>query len=256
VETLFSHYAPFWKRGITVDILDSTKDLTPYKLVITPMLYLLRPGMAGKISRYVEAGGTFVATYLTGYADEHDLCFPGGFPGPLKDVLGIWNEEIDALYDGEECTVTWHGRTYKATDFCEIIHLRGAKAEALYNEDFYAGTPAVTVHRYGRGQAYYLAARLDAGFQDDFTGLLAEQLHLRQPLAARLPNGCTAQVRTDGQVEYVFMMNFLAQPARLEIGAGGVSLVSGKTVQGQIDLAGRSLEIIRRIRVSGGGKHY
>jgi beta-galactosidase len=250
-ETLFSHYAPFWKRGITVDVQDMSKDLTHYKLVVAPMLYMLRPGFAEKISRFVDSGGTFVTTYITGYVDEHDLCFLGGFPGPLKDVLGVWNEEIDALYDGEQRQVIWRGRPYKATDFCEIIHLRGAEAEAFYDEDFYTGTPVVTVHKYGCGQAYYIASRLDADFQDDFFGRLAKDLKLRQTLADQLPAGCTAQVRTDGVVEYVFIMNFLAQPVLLEIGTGGVSLVSGKTLQGCIDLAGRSLDIIRRTRVIG-----
>ena len=32
---------------------------------------------------FVKAGGTFVATYWSGVVDENDLCFLGGFPGPL-----------------------------------------------------------------------------------------------------------------------------------------------------------------------------
>jgi beta-galactosidase len=246
VETLFDHYAPFWKRGITVDVIDSTKELNAYKLIIAPMLYMLRPGMAEKINHFVLAGGTFVATYITGYVDEHDLCFLGGFPGPLKETLGIWNEEIDALYDEERRPVIWNGQTYQARDFCEIIHLRGAKALGQYETDFYAGSPAVTVNRCGAGSAYYVAARLDADFQDNFFGQLTDQLQLNGPLSKPLPVGCTAQVRTDGTSEYVFVMNFLPQSTRVDIGTGGISLVSGESIKGQIRLAERSLEIFRR----------
>ncbi len=246
VETLYDHYAPFWKRGITVDVIDSTKELNSYKLVIAPMLYMLRPGMAGKINRFVSAGGTFVATYISGYVDEHDLCFLGGFPGPLKDTLGIWNEEIDALYDGEHCPVSWNGRTYQARDFCEIVHLRGARKLGQYEADFYAGSPAVTVNRCGAGSAYYVAARLDADFQDDFFGQLAEQLQLRCPLECALPAGCTVQTRTDGSTETVFVMNFLPQPVGVDLGAGGISLVSGEKVRGRVRIGERSLEIFQR----------
>ena len=42
---------------------------------------------------------TLVTTYFSGLVDENDLCFLGGFPGPLREVTGIWAEEIDTLYD-------------------------------------------------------------------------------------------------------------------------------------------------------------
>lgn len=246
VETLHDHYAPFWKRGITVDVIDSTKDLSHYKLVIAPMLYMLRPGMPEKISQFVKAGGTFVATYITGYVDEHDLCFLGGFPGPLQETLGIWNEEIDALYNDERRQVTWQGQAYQAKDFCEIIHLKGAEQVGVYDEDFYAGSPAITVNRRGAGRAYYVAARLGEDFQNDFFGQLAADLQLKMALPDSLPEGCTAQVRTDGTWDYVFVMNFLPQPATINIGAGGISLISGVMAAGQITLAERALEIFRR----------
>jgi beta-galactosidase len=246
-ETLLEHYAPFWQRGVTVDIIDAGKDLTPYKLVAAPMLYLLRPGLAERIRQFVLGGGVFVATYLTGYVDEHDLCFLGGFPGPLRDVFGIWNEEIDALYDGETRQVSWRGETYQARDFCEIVHLRGAAAAGCYAEDFYSGRPAVTVNAFGAGEAYYVAARLDASFQEAFYGDLIERLDLRQALGCGpLPDGCTAQVRSDGRYDYVFILNFLTRPARIELGCGGTSIITGKPLQDILELPGLSLEIIRR----------
>ncbi|MEA4888537.1 MAG: beta-galactosidase [Clostridiaceae bacterium] len=246
VETLMEHYKPFWSRGMTVDVIDSTKDLARYKLVVAPMLYMLRPGMAEKISRFVENGGTLVTTYATAYVNESDLCFLGGFPGPLKTVLGIWNEEIDALYDEERRSVTWNEHLYQARDFCEIIHLQGAEPIARYEDDFYAGKPAATVNTYGRGRAYYIAARLDDSFQNDFFGRLADELQLKKALDKDLPAGCTAQVRTDGRKEYVFVMNFRPTPVEIDLGRGGDGLLSGESLQGVVRFRERSLEIIRR----------
>lgn len=236
VETLKEHYAPFWKAGISVDIIDSTKELSDYKLVIAPMLYMLRPGIAEKIETFVKNGGTFAATYMTGYVDEHDLCFLGGFPGPLGHVLGIWCEEIDGLFEEERRSVEWNGAKYQARDFCEIVHPKGAQTIATYCEDFYAGSPAATVNRFGKGEAYFIAARLDEQFQEDFFGMLVRKLGIGGAVKGVLPAGCTAQVRTDGENNYVFVMNFTPDRKSVDIGIGGKSLVSGADVSGTIEL--------------------
>ena len=57
------HYRAFWDRGIPVDIIDMDQDFSPYKLLIAPMLYMVRPGVDERIADFVEAGGTLVTTY-------------------------------------------------------------------------------------------------------------------------------------------------------------------------------------------------
>jgi len=118
--------------------------------------------------------------------------------------------------------------------------------EGQYEDDFYAGGPAVTCNSFGSGKAWYVAARLDGDFQTDFFTSLINDLGITRALAAQLPAGCTAQVRTDGESEYVFLMNFMARPANVDVGAGGESLATGKRLQGLIQLPERGLEIIRR----------
>ena len=170
----------------------------------------------------------------------------GGFPGPASEVLGIWNEEIDALHDEERRLVRWNGKKYQARDFCEIIHAKGAVVQGQYEDDFYACGPAVTCNSYGSGKAWYVAARLDRDFQTDFFTSLINDLGITRPLAAQLPAGCTAQVRTDGDNEYVFLMNFMPRPVTIDVGEGGESLSSGKKLQGLVELPERGLEIVKR----------
>ena len=173
-ETCHRHYYPFWSQGIPVDVINADCDFSRYRLLIAPMLYMVRPGVAERISRFVADGGTFVATYWSGIVDEHDRCFLGGFPGPLRKVLGIWAEEIDALYDGEVNYVVMTAENslgltgvYQARELCDLIHLEGAETLGVYKEDFYAGRPAVTVNRFGKGEAYYLASRNEDQFLED-----------------------------------------------------------------------------------------
>jgi beta-galactosidase GanA len=184
--------------------------------------------------------------YLTGYVDEDDLCFLGGFPGPLKDVLGVWCEELDSLFDGESKAVSWRGKEYLAHDFCEVVHLRGAEAQGCYEEDFYKGMPAVTCNTYGQGKAYFVAARMDDDFRSDFYGCLIEELGLRKALEGDLPFGVTAQARTDGEQEVLFVMNFLPYPVQVDLGEGGENMETGEACSGETELPERGLLILRR----------
>lgn len=214
-ETVQRMYRPFWERGVPVDVIDMEQDFSKYKLLVAPMLYMVRPGVGERIERFVENGGTFVATYWSGIVDENDLCFLGGFPGPLRKTLGIWSEEIDGLHDrdlnrivmneGNELGLTG---SFEFHELCDLIHVEGAEVLATYQSDFYAGRPALTVNRIGRGQAYYMASRNKDPFHDEFFGRLIESTGVYRAMESELPYGVTAQVRSDEKRDYVFLLNF------------------------------------------------
>ncbi|NLO49013.1 MAG: beta-galactosidase [Clostridiales bacterium] len=215
LETCESHYRALWKRGIPADVISMDSDFSSYKLVIAPMLYMVRPGTAERIEKFVENGGVFVTGYFSGYVDENDLCFLGGFPGPLRKVTGIWAEEIDALYDDDKNAVVFGpdnalnlNGEYEAREYCELIHAETADVLAVYKSDFYAGRPAVTVNSFGKGKAYYLAARTEERFLDVFYQKLADKKGLMRALHCELPEGVTAQLRCGGGRKFIFLMNF------------------------------------------------
>ena len=239
------HYRALWERGIPVDVIDMEQDLTRYKLVIAPMLYMLRPGVDERIAAFVEAGGTFVATYWTGIVDENDLVFLGGWPGgKLRQVLGIWDEEIDALYENDRNTAVFSagnslgfGGEYDLRDYCALVHPESAEVLATYKSDFYAGRSVLTVNAYGNGKAYYLASNPDDRFLRDFYAALDANLGLLRSLDAELPHGVSAQLRTDGETKYVFVMNFNAEPVVIDLGTKAYKdLLTGVSLSGAVEL--------------------
>jgi beta-galactosidase len=254
-----THYWQFWRQDITTDIINSTSvDFSQYKLLIAPMLYLLQESVVERLSAFVEGGGTLVTTYLTGVVDQSDLVFLGGSPGPLKDLLGIWVEETDALFEHHQqavkVTQDWFLSTQQERDelypvkhYADIIHLQGAKALAVYERDYYAGSPAVTVNRVGSGQAYYLAPRFDETFLGNFYAWLCVKLKLEKALSALLPTGVTTQVRKTEEEKFIFLLNFEPWSQTIRIDEPGmIDTLTGLTVKGEIRLSGYDHRILRQ----------
>lgn len=213
--TVLQHYQAFWELGVSVDIIDRNRDLSPYKLVVAPMMYLTTNEAGAKIEQFVSNGGVFVTTYWSGIVNETDLCHLGGFPGPLRKTLGIWSEELEGLHGHERNGIEFVAGNaigmsgqYELHELCDIIHTEGAEALAVYQDDFYQGRPALTVHSFGKGKAYYLATKAKPPFYEDFYRAIVQQAGVSRVLNSELPPGVTAQVRTDGQFDYIFVMNF------------------------------------------------
>ncbi|MGA2604500.1 MAG: beta-galactosidase [Verrucomicrobiia bacterium] len=252
--TCVAQYRPFWSRGVPVDVISMDSDFASYRFLIAPMLYMARPGVAERIEKFVRKGGTFVATYWSGIVDESDLCFLGGFPGPLRNVLGIWAEEIDALHDGQTNVVIPAAKNglglsgrYQTRELCDLVHAGSAHVLARYGADFYKGQTALTVNEFGKGRAYYIASRNDDRFHDDFYGGLIRKLGLRRVLDTKLPKGVTSQVRTDGKDDFVFLLNFQPATRKVNLGRERLSdMVTGKNLTGVVTLPACGSLILRR----------
>jgi beta-galactosidase len=236
-----------WKRGINTDIIGEEDDFSRYDVIIAPQLYMTGDNMIDKLEQFVKNGGTLLATYMLGMVNENDRCHLGGFPGgKLKDVFGIWNEEIDTLYPDDKNSVTFGGASYDAVDYCELVHAQGARVLATYDRDFYRGMPALTENDYGKGKAYYLAFRDTGDFTDRITGLLLEERGIVSDFDGALPYGVTAPSRTDGETVYVFLQNFTAQPQETETSRVWRTVEDGEPVSGRIALAPYGTLILAR----------
>lgn len=239
-KAVLAHYGALKRQGIDLDIIDETRDFERYRLIAAPMLYLLRPGVAQRLSAFVSGGGTLVCTCPTGRVDEDDLCFLGGFPGPLRELLGIWIEETDALYDDERNGMrASDGRIWACHALCDLIHTEGAQTLATYTDDFYAGMACVTVNRFGRGSACYIATCPEADYLDAFYGTLVSELGI-MPVVAHPPVGVQATRRDD----VAFVMNFTGAPVEVEL-PSGADLLSGDETGGPAMLPANGFRIIK-----------
>ncbi|MCP1111359.1 beta-galactosidase [Ohessyouella blattaphilus] len=213
MELLLKMYRSLKRKGLNVDIISSTRDISAYQLVAIPMLYLLRESFAQQIEEYVKEGGSVLQTYWSGVVDEDDLCYLGDGPHLLTEVLGVRRKEIDGLYDWEEnhfqpAADGFLKKTYRCNRLCEIVEVGSAKRLMEYQDDFYKGEAAVTCNDYGQGKAYYVAADVEESFYDDLFGHILEEKKIKRLVAKSIPEGLTVDSRVNADAEYVFLQNY------------------------------------------------
>jgi len=243
-------YKPFHEANIAIDVLHVNRDLSGYDVIVAPMLYMLKPGVAEHITKFVESGGYFIATTMTGLVDENDQSSFGEYPGQLKEVLGIWVEEIDGLLPDEQNTMVpvkeaadYLTAEYNCSFLCDVVHLRGAKALAVYGQDFYAGKPCATVNEYGKGKAFYIGTQPDDNFLKDLIGMILAEKQVKPPYQADSGIEVTERISKKGRT--IFAINNNACVSNLDLGSDNLTdLLSGKAVTGRLEIAPRDVKVL------------
>ena len=243
-ETVQKHYLPFFEKNVAVDVLFQDSDFQDYDVVIAPMLYMVKQGFAQKIEAFVEQGGSFICTYFSGIVNETDLAFENGYPGPLAKALGIWVEEIDALYEEQTNSIVMSdgSGSYSCGHLADLLHTEGAETLATYGKDFYAGMPVLTKNQYGKGSAYYIASDPESSFLDMFYGELIEQYNLN---SWESPSGVEVTRRYKADEVIVFVLNHNDGAVSLQLGEKNyVNLLNDEMVTDILNLEAYGVAIL------------
>lgn len=250
LNTLSRYYKPFHQRNIPVDFVNpaADTDYSGYALVVAPMLYMTKKGVGEGLTEYVRRGGTLVTTVMSGLVDENDRCVFGEYPGKLRDVLGIWVEEVDALRSEERNRMRMNGvlpqESYECSFLCDLLHPRGAKTLATYESDFYAGMPCVTVNSFGQGKAYYIGTEPEEAFLQDMMDSICREAGVTGLLSADEGVEITRRVGEKGTV--FFVINNRQTEAGVDFGARCfTNLLKGGTISGKQSIASRDVWVLK-----------
>jgi hypothetical protein len=91
-----------------------------------------------------------------------------------------------------------------------------------------------------------IAARTTGSFLSDLYGKLIADLGLQRALNVPLPAGVTAQLRTDGQTRYVFLMNFNRHEVRVPLDGAYRDMLANTTVSNEVKLERFGLRVLSR----------
>jgi beta-galactosidase len=231
-------YDELWRANMTVDFVHPDADLSAYKAVLVPTLYMIRPQAAENLERYVAAGGHALVSYWSGIVDETDTVYLGGYPGALRNLLGVRIEEIhplckgstEALSDGTTC-VDWN----------ELGQATTAEVLATYTSGSVAGSPAITRNKVGTGSAWYMGAHL----QPDGMRSLLKRFLAESDCTSSLEDGLEVEQvrRSSSEGSWLFAINHSAEPRTIQ--ASGLDLITGQRCAGSFTIDAGSVAVIR-----------
>ncbi|GGG00107.1 beta-galactosidase [Paenibacillus abyssi] len=246
------YYDAFYHQNIQVDMIGVETDLEQYDLVIAPVLYMVKQGYAKKLEQFVENGGTFVTTFFSGIVDENDLVTLGGYPGELRNLLGIWVEEIDSLFPEQRNSIVmkqpFHqlSGSYESSILCDLIHEEGAEVIAEFGNEFYRGMPALTRNIFGKGDAWYVASSPEPEFLKNLVGALCENNGIK-PTLITPPNVEVSRRNKDGK-EFTFILNHNVEAKTIDIGVKKQKdMLAGTVISGEINIPPNGVLILEAV---------
>lgn len=235
-------YRAVWRCGITTDfVFPSARqpDLSGYRVLVLPALYLMSDEFAADLARWVQAGGHLVVSYLSGVADPYARVRTGGYPGALRDLLGVRAEEFVPLAPDATVALTGGriGRLWQ-----ERFATCGAEAVLKYLDGPLTAAPAVTRRRVGAGTAWYLSTRLDDNAYRDLLAVVAAEARVASVLPGA-PAGVEAVRKVAGDDRWLFLFNHGS--IAVEVDVWGEDLVSGRPVDGSLTIDAGGLVVLR-----------
>jgi beta-galactosidase len=212
-------------------------ELSQYKLLIVPCLYVADDALLKKIADYVHGGGHVLMTFKSGFTNENSAVRWELAPGPLRSAAGFTYQEFSnleqplALRDDP-----FHvGEENKVGSWAEFLQLETAKPLAVYDHPFFGRWPAVTSNSFGSGTLIYEGTVLSDKLQqaivlDALRGVGLTGADQQVPSSVRVKHG----ISRDGRNLHYYL-NYSNSPAALNYSyTAGTDLLSGQSLaQGQ-----------------------
>jgi beta-galactosidase len=245
IPQLYSYYKPLFDRNITVDFAHPESDLGRYKLVIAPNLYLVNDSSAKNINKYVENGGTLLMSFFSGIVDENEHIRLGGYPAPFREMLGLTVEEYVPYSETQSNIITTKDEDqFKCTFWGDVIHLKNAESLAKFEQNYYAGSPAITHNRFGKGTAFYVGTVLDQSAMEWLIEYVCKSVDIR-PVASNLPAGVEVLERSKGKSLFLFILNHSNEKIIMPVDGDGCNLLTATDIHGSIELDPSGVAVIQ-----------
>jgi beta-galactosidase len=233
-DVLKAWHRALWQAHLTTDFAHPEHDLSAYRLVVVPQLYLLTDVAIENLLAYVRQGGTLVCGFLTGVSDEDDRVRPGGMDARLRELFGIRTlHEWWPLDAGE--TVACDG--FRGTLWSEELEADGTADETLpYKGGELDGLPAVL----RKDRAWYVSTLPEPDTLRDLLARIAAGTGVRPVL-----DGLPEQVEAVRRGEVLFVLNHGREPVTVEVPGTHHDLLTGAAVTDRVTLGRYDVAVLR-----------
>jgi beta-galactosidase len=231
-------FQPLFRDNIDAAVIDIGHDpIAGYKLVVLSSAYVMDAQTAQAVRSYVANGGTVIMTGYSAKVDETGKWFETPLPGRLADVFGLRTNEF---YRSEQpLRFMFDGAMRTGTDnYYEVLELSTARPLAMF-ENTPKPSPAISINKYGKGQAIYLATAAQPGFIEPLVRSLYGSLGIER--GPETPEGVAARV-VEGRTLYVNTNN---APATVALPGTRTGLLTHRTYSGTLELPAYGVELVQ-----------
>ena len=240
-------YEAFHRLNVSVDIVPPDADLSRYKLVTAPALYVLPERLADSLRTFVETGGTLLTTLRSGVKDEANAVVNMPLPGLLAELCGVTIQDYDSLPEGarqglEFTTAVTPVGDAQANVWCDVLTPQGAEVVARYTANYYAGEAAVTLNRAGDGHAIYVGTAGNRALYDTLAPWLLGLADVSVPFKEQGRLEVTERIQGDARLR--FILNHSDEARR--VSARGYDLLSDAQLDGDVTLPPKGVLVLQQ----------
>ena len=154
-------YDALYQMNIECDFIwPESENLSQYKAIFVPALYAAPDTLLQKLKQYVADGGTLVATFKTGFANENIKVSHEVQPHILGECLGVTYHQFTFPKDVGLSGNIAHKES-EAKVFMELLIPKEAEVLASYKHYNWNEYAAITRNHYGKGTAVYIGCMTD-----------------------------------------------------------------------------------------------
>lgn len=233
-EVIRRWHRALWENGVVTEFARPDADLSRFRAVVLPHLYLLTDAAIDNLVAYAHGGGRLVCGFFSGVADVDDRIRPGGMDARLRELFGIrtlhewWPLDADATVECDGFRGGLWSEELEAAQDAEVV--------AAYRDGELAGLPAVL----RRGRAVYVSTLPEPAALRALLGDVVREAGV-EPVLTGLPDGVEAVRRG----ELLFLLHHGRDTVTVAVPGVHEDLLTGRTAHGRVELGRYGVAVLR-----------
>ncbi len=244
-----SWFRAFQKKHIPFNFVYITDETSPdelknYKLVVYPHPTIFTEKRAALLEAYIKQGGTVIFGCRTGYKKPNGSCYMMPMPGYAAELVGAEVEEFTFLspYDSEQFVTIGDARI-SAPCFNDVLKITDGEAIGTFDSNYYAGKPAVSAKKLGRGMAYYFGG----AFGEDTARYFIDSIGLEAPLHLNELMDLPEEIEVAVRGEHIILLNYCEEAVTIPCRGSFRELISDTVSNQQIVINGLDAVVLTKL---------
>ncbi|RMD79611.1 MAG: hypothetical protein D6820_07995, partial [Lentisphaerae bacterium] len=233
--------------GYNCDLVSPTQDFSRYRLIIVPMLPVIRDETVAKLLAWQEAGGTLLWHPLCGLKDAESIIYPDRIHPDLRAAWGVTLQEYLSIGPHDPVKIVWNGKEYGAELFADCLELPadGIEEARLLHPDF-PPYPGIYQKPVKKGRLIYFAAFAEESLYQDYLSWLLPQVGIAPILPGPLPPEIEICERRNDRERFVFLINHSKSEQHLALPMPATDIYHEEELErGPVHLSPHGVRILR-----------